>query len=70
MYLNEEFETLLTRVEDRLTVTLDVFKFYYNKYYFYVYFWLTVTLDVFKLLPFIISKASLFRLTVTLDVFK
>ena len=48
MYLNEEFETLLTRVEDRLTVTLDVFKFYYNKYYFYVYFWLTVTLDVFK----------------------
>ena len=26
MYLNEEFETLLTRVEDRLTVTLDVFK--------------------------------------------
>ena len=32
----------------RLTVTLDVFKFFSDNYFFNLSTWLTVTLDVFK----------------------
>ena len=69
MYLNELF-TPVTKIRNRLTVTLDVFKWTICHICNCPILWLTVTLDVFKLALCASFSLELLRLTVTLDVFK
>ena len=48
MYLNDFKKELDKRVKERLTLTLDVFKYRNRKAFWNNRQWLTLTLDVFK----------------------
>ena len=48
MYLNETEEIFKNNFDERLTLTWDVFKFYYCFNCYIWYFRLTLTWDVFK----------------------
>ena len=54
----------------RLTLTLDVFKYFIFVAAATLYYWLTLTLDVFKSICIKTYFYKCKRLTLTLDVFK